>query len=294
MLHRTKRLNVEVSRIITFYGSLSRSSTLYHLRSSDRINYRRRKVGIRLRREKDILPSTWAVGSRTLRVHTHLLLMDGRKQKKSVHHDLQVTSLISEQPSNKKKGRSKRAHLLVANVIQATENFINKAGEIAHENPDMRNDLLQSMDEVKRTGEQSLDWIEFLEVINDARRWRNGGPIERIRRWSMCQTEASTNDCCCTSTSDISHSFTYLGWSCRCPTHSQIDSFGTCRLLVLLLFVLFAAVDRIGWRWLTAYSRCLQSRGVGSFLQAIWQRYCWLESTCTTTSTGNDDRIIAE
>ncbi|CAF5044855.1 unnamed protein product, partial [Rotaria sp. Silwood1] len=63
----------------------------------------------------------------------------------------QVTSLISDQPSNKRKGRSKRAHLLVANIIQATENFINKASEIAHENPDMRNDLLQSMEEVKRT-----------------------------------------------------------------------------------------------------------------------------------------------
>lgn len=95
--------------------------------------------------------------------------MDGRKTK-SVHYDLQVTSLISEQPSNKKKGRSKRAHLLVANVIQATENFINKAGEIAHENPDMRNDLLQSMDEVKRTGKESRDWIDLLEVINDAHR----------------------------------------------------------------------------------------------------------------------------
>ncbi|CAF3061659.1 unnamed protein product [Rotaria sp. Silwood2] len=66
----------------------------------------------------------------------------------------QVTSLISDQPSNKRKGRSKRAHLLVANIIQATENFINKASEIAHENPDMRNDLLQSMEEVKRTGDE--------------------------------------------------------------------------------------------------------------------------------------------
>ena len=63
-----------------------------------------------------------------------------------------MTSLISEQPSNKKKGRSKRAHQLVANVIQATENFINKVSEIAHENPDMRHDLLQSMEEVRRTG----------------------------------------------------------------------------------------------------------------------------------------------
>lgn len=63
-----------------------------------------------------------------------------------------MTTLVSEQPSSKRKGRSKEAHLLVANVVQAIENFINRASEIAHENPDMRNDLLQSMEEVKRTG----------------------------------------------------------------------------------------------------------------------------------------------
>lgn len=61
--------------------------------------------------------------------------------------------MISEQPLGTKKGRSKRAHQLVSNIVQATENFINKAGEIAHENPDMRHELLQSMEEVKRTGE---------------------------------------------------------------------------------------------------------------------------------------------
>ncbi|CAF2404143.1 unnamed protein product [Rotaria sp. Silwood2] len=69
---------------------------------------------------------------------------------------VEVTSLISEQPSNTRKGRSKQAHLLVENVIRATENFINKAGEIAHENPDMRNDLLRSMKEVKRTGDEMV------------------------------------------------------------------------------------------------------------------------------------------
>jgi catenin alpha len=73
----------------------------------------------------------------------------------------QVTSLISEEPSNTKKGRSKRAHLLVTNVIQATENFINKAGEIANENPDIRNDLLQSMKEVKRTGNKKFQLLFF-------------------------------------------------------------------------------------------------------------------------------------
>ncbi|CAF4475356.1 unnamed protein product, partial [Rotaria socialis] len=67
-----------------------------------------------------------------------------------------VTSLISDQSSSTKKGRSKRAHLLVENVIHATENFMKKVGEIANENPDMRNDLLQNMKEVKRTGDEMV------------------------------------------------------------------------------------------------------------------------------------------
>ncbi|CAF1023466.1 unnamed protein product [Adineta ricciae] len=66
----------------------------------------------------------------------------------------EVSSLVSEQPSAMKKGRSKRAHLLVANVIQATENFIHKADEIVHENPGMRNELIESMNEVKRAGDE--------------------------------------------------------------------------------------------------------------------------------------------
>lgn len=79
MLHRTKCLNVEVTRIITFYGSLSRSSTLYHLHSSDRINYRKRKAGIRLRRERE-RHSAIDMSSRIAKsscLHTHTLVAHG-------------------------------------------------------------------------------------------------------------------------------------------------------------------------------------------------------------------------
>lgn len=68
-----------------------------------------------------------------------------------------MTSLISDEPSNSKKGRSKRAHLLVSNVIQATENFIHKAGELAQENADLRNELLQCIEEVRRSGDQMAE-----------------------------------------------------------------------------------------------------------------------------------------
>ncbi|CAF3892919.1 unnamed protein product [Rotaria magnacalcarata] len=88
---------------------------------------------------------------------------------------IEVTSLISDQSSSTRKGRSKRAHLLVENVIQATENFMKKVGEIANENPDMRNDLLQSMKEVKRTGDEMV--ILSKEFADD--------PCSKVKREKM-------------------------------------------------------------------------------------------------------------
>lgn len=83
----------------------------------------------------------------------------------------QVTSLVADQPSNTKKGRSKRAHLLVANVIQATENFINKVDEIAQEHPDMRNELIQSIEEVKRTGNKNISFFYLIFFKLKVRKW---------------------------------------------------------------------------------------------------------------------------
>ncbi|XP_033757398.1 catenin alpha-2-like isoform X1 [Pecten maximus] len=70
----------------------------------------------------------------------------------------QVTTLVNQKsPSNKKKGRSKKAHILSAAVQRATENFIAKGHEIANENPDIRADLIAALDEVKKTGEEMRD-----------------------------------------------------------------------------------------------------------------------------------------
>lgn len=55
-------------------------------------------------------------------------------------------------PSNKKKGRSKRAHVLAAAVQKATDNFIDRGEEIANENPDIKPDMLAAVDEVRKTG----------------------------------------------------------------------------------------------------------------------------------------------
>jgi hypothetical protein len=69
-----------------------------------------------------------------------------------------VTTLVNTKgPSKKKKGRSKRAHVLVAAVEKATENFIEKGELIAYENPDIKQEMLSAVEEVRKTGiEKSL------------------------------------------------------------------------------------------------------------------------------------------
>ncbi|XP_065218563.1 catenin alpha isoform X3 [Planococcus citri] len=67
---------------------------------------------------------------------------------------LQVTTLVNTKgPSKKKKGRSKRAHVLVAAVEKATENFIEKGEQIAYENPDIKREMLDAVEEVRKTGD---------------------------------------------------------------------------------------------------------------------------------------------
>ena len=46
---------------------------------------------------------------------------------------MQVTTLVSSKTSSKKKGKSKRAHVLVAAVERATENFVERGELIAME-----------------------------------------------------------------------------------------------------------------------------------------------------------------
>ncbi len=65
-------------------------------------------------------------------------------------------------PSKKKKGKSKKAHVLSAAVQKATENFIAKGEEIANENPEIRSEMLTAVDDVKKTG-------EFLAGFEDTR-----------------------------------------------------------------------------------------------------------------------------
>lgn len=67
---------------------------------------------------------------------------------------LQVTTLVKTNgPSKKRKGKSKRASALVGTVEKATANFIEKGKQIAYDNPDITDEMLSAVDEVKKTGE---------------------------------------------------------------------------------------------------------------------------------------------
>ena len=65
----------------------------------------------------------------------------------------QVTTLVSQNgPTRKKKGQSKKARVLSAAVQKATENFIVRGEDIANENPEIRNDMMAVLDDVRLNG----------------------------------------------------------------------------------------------------------------------------------------------
>uniref|UniRef100_A0A8C4TFR1 Catenin alpha-1 n=1 Tax=Erpetoichthys calabaricus TaxID=27687 RepID=A0A8C4TFR1_ERPCA len=68
----------------------------------------------------------------------------------------QVTTLVNSSnkgPSNKKKGRSKKAHVLAASVEQATQNFLEKGDKIAKESQFLQEELTAAVDDVRKQGE---------------------------------------------------------------------------------------------------------------------------------------------
>ena len=67
---------------------------------------------------------------------------------------MQVTTLVSSKSPQKKKGKSKRAHVLVAAVERATANFVERGQLIARENPEIEPEMLQAVDEVRHTGDK--------------------------------------------------------------------------------------------------------------------------------------------
>uniref|UniRef100_A0A8C5CSL7 Catenin (cadherin-associated protein), alpha 1 n=1 Tax=Gadus morhua TaxID=8049 RepID=A0A8C5CSL7_GADMO len=79
----------------------------------------------------------------------------------------QVTTLVNSSnkgPSNKKKGRSKKAHVLAASVETATLNFLEKGEKIAKESQFLKEELTAAVEDVRKQGESmKLASGEFAE-----------------------------------------------------------------------------------------------------------------------------------
>lgn len=72
-------------------------------------------------------------------------------------------------------GKSKRASVLVLAVEKATENFIERGEQIANENPDIKQEMLTAVDEVRKTG----------EIMRTAAREFSEDPCSSLRRGNM-------------------------------------------------------------------------------------------------------------
>uniref|UniRef100_A0AAQ4RHW2 Catenin alpha-1 n=1 Tax=Gasterosteus aculeatus aculeatus TaxID=481459 RepID=A0AAQ4RHW2_GASAC len=76
----------------------------------------------------------------------------------------QVTTLVNSSnkgPSNKKKGRSKKAHVLAASVENATQNFLEKGEKIAKESQFLKDELIAAVEDVRDSMRQASG--EFAE-----------------------------------------------------------------------------------------------------------------------------------
>uniref|UniRef100_A0AAZ3RNC0 Uncharacterized protein n=1 Tax=Oncorhynchus tshawytscha TaxID=74940 RepID=A0AAZ3RNC0_ONCTS len=59
-------------------------------------------------------------------------------------------------PSSKKKGRSKKAHVLALSVEQATQNFLEKGEQIAKNSHDLKEELILAVEDVRKQGMSAL------------------------------------------------------------------------------------------------------------------------------------------
>lgn len=68
-------------------------------------------------------------------------------------------------PSNKKKGRSKKAHVLAASVEQATNHFLEKGDKIAKESQFLKEELIAAVEDVRKQGEEARGWLSLCVVV---------------------------------------------------------------------------------------------------------------------------------
>uniref|UniRef100_A0A668AWJ7 Catenin alpha-1 n=1 Tax=Myripristis murdjan TaxID=586833 RepID=A0A668AWJ7_9TELE len=92
-----------------------------------------------------------------------------KNTKLFLHEDgnwMEVTTLVNSSnkgPSNKKKGRSKKAHVLAASVETATQNFLEKGEKIAKESQFLKDELTAAVEDVRKQESMKLASGEFAE-----------------------------------------------------------------------------------------------------------------------------------
>ncbi|XP_034390687.1 catenin alpha-2 isoform X2 [Cyclopterus lumpus] len=90
----------------------------------------------------------------------------------------QVTTLVNTSnkgPSSKKKGRSKKAHVLAVSVEQATHNFLEKGEQIAKDSHDLKEELIAAVEDVRKQGDTMR--ISSSEFADD--------PCSSVKRGTM-------------------------------------------------------------------------------------------------------------
>ena len=94
---------------------------------------------------------------------------------------IQVTTLVSSKSSQKTKGKSKRARVLVAAVERATANFVEQGRIIAQENVEIQPEMIMAVDEIVKTG----------ETMSTASKEFASDPCSSIKRGNMVKAARS-------------------------------------------------------------------------------------------------------
>uniref|UniRef100_A0AAX7SYL6 Catenin alpha-2 n=1 Tax=Astatotilapia calliptera TaxID=8154 RepID=A0AAX7SYL6_ASTCA len=88
----------------------------------------------------------------------------------TIHHSnkqqISVTTLVNTSnkgPSSKKKGRSKKAHVLAVSVEQATQNFLEKGEQIAKDSQDLKEELIAAVEDVRKQETMRIASSEFAD-----------------------------------------------------------------------------------------------------------------------------------
>jgi len=88
---------------------------------------------------------------------------------------------VASKSPQKKKGKSKRAHVLVAAVERATANFVERGQQIAAENPEIQHDMMEAVQAVQATG----------EAMSSAAREFAADPCSSVKRGNMVRAARS-------------------------------------------------------------------------------------------------------